>query len=57
MRRLRAGDQPDLFQMTPSGVQLRMVERAALLPLVRRLLLEVMFNKTAETSSAEGSHE
>jgi hypothetical protein len=57
MRRLRAGDQPDLFQTTPSGVQLRMVERAALLPLVRRLLLEVMFNKTAETSSAEGSHE
>jgi hypothetical protein len=57
MRRRRAGDQPDLFQKTPSGVQLRMVERAALLPLVRRLLLEVMFNKTAETSSAEGCHE
>jgi hypothetical protein len=57
MRRRRAGDQPDLFQMTPSGVQLRMVERAALLPMVRRLLLEVMFNKTAETSSAEGNHE
>jgi hypothetical protein len=47
----------DGAQMIPSRVQLRMGERAALLPLVRRLLLEVMVNKTAKPSSAQGSRE
>jgi hypothetical protein len=47
----------DGAQMLPSRVQLRMAERAALLPLVRRLLPEVMVNKTAKPSSAEGSRE
>jgi hypothetical protein len=53
MKQRRAFDQPDLFRMNQPNLQLRVVERTALAPLVRSLLLEVLFGRTSDTSGKE----
>ena len=57
MRRRRACDQPNLFQMHQVTVQRGVMERARLLALLRRLLLEVVFGATTEKVSKESDHE
>jgi hypothetical protein len=52
MKQRRAFDQPDLFRMNPN-LQLRVVERTALAPLVRSLLLEVLLGRTSDMSGKE----
>ena len=58
MQRRRACDQPDLFQVHQPKVQRGVIERAKLLPLLRSLLLEIVFGAAnAERSGKEGDHE
>jgi hypothetical protein len=57
MQRRPACDQPDLFQVSQPTVQRGVMERAKLLPLLRRLLLEIVFGATAERPSKESNHE
>jgi hypothetical protein len=53
MKQRRAFDQPDLFRMNQPNLQLRVVERTALAPLVRSLLLEVLLGRTSDMSGKE----
>jgi len=57
MQRRRACDQPDLFQVHQPKVQRGVIERAKLLPLLRSLLLEIVFGANEEKSGKEGDHE
>ena len=54
MQRRRVGNQPDLFQ---PAIQRVALERAKLLPLLRSLLLEVVFGANTEKPSKESDHE
>ena len=57
MQRRRACDQPDLFQVHQPKVQRGVIEGAKLLPLLRSLLLEIVFDANEENSGKEGDHE
>ena len=57
MQRRRVGIQPDLFQVDQPAIQRVAVERAKLLPLLRSLLLEVVFGANTERRSKESDHE
>jgi hypothetical protein len=57
MRRGRVFNQPDLFQADQSAIQRVAIERAKLLPLLRSLLLEVVFAANTEKPSKESDHE
>lgn len=53
----RVSNQPDLFQANQPVIRRVAIERAKLLPLLRRLLLEVAFGANAERPSKESDHE
>jgi hypothetical protein len=53
----RVCNQPDLFQMDQPTTQRVAIERAKLLPLLRSLLLEVVFAATTGKPSKESGHE
>jgi hypothetical protein len=57
MRRRRFCSQADLFQVDQPAIQLAAMERAKLLPLLRGLLLEVMFGAKTKKPSKESDHE
>ena len=57
MKQRRAFDQLTLLQLNQPGLMLRAMERAALVPLVQRMLLEIVFNGIACTSNEEGDDE
>ena len=57
MQRRRLSDQPDLFPVNLPKVQRVAIERAKLLPLLRGLLLEVVFGANTEGPSKESDHE
>jgi hypothetical protein len=57
MQRLRQSNQPDLFQAYQLAIQRVAMERAQLLPLLRSLLLEVVFGANGERPSKESDHE
>jgi hypothetical protein len=50
----RVGNQPNLFQ---PAIQRVVVERAKLLPLLRSLLLEVVFGANTGSPTKESDHE
>jgi hypothetical protein len=56
MKQRRAFDQLTLLQLN-QPVVLRAMERAALVPLVRRMLLEILFSGVAHTSDEESDDE
>jgi hypothetical protein len=56
MQRRCVGNQQDLFQVNLPAIQRVALERAKLLPLLRRLLLEVVFGAT-ERPSKESDHD
>ena len=56
MQRLRLSNQPDLFQADQLAIQQVAIERAKLLPLLRSLLLEVVFGANRERPSKESDH-
>jgi hypothetical protein len=53
MKQRRAFDQLTFLQLNQPSVVLRATERAALVPLVRRMLLEILFSGVAHTSNKE----
>jgi hypothetical protein len=53
MKQRRAFDQLTFLQLNQPSVVLRAKERAALVPLVRRMLLEILFSGVALTSNKE----
>jgi len=53
----RVFDQLTLIQLNQPAVQLRAKERSLLVQLVQSLLLEIMFNRTADTSGEESDNE
>ena len=57
MQRRCVGNQQDLFQVNLPAIQRVALERAKLLPLLRRLLLEVVFGATTERPSKESDHD
>jgi hypothetical protein len=57
MQRLRLSNQPDLFRAYQLAIQRVAMERAQLLPLLRSLLLEVVFGANRERPSKESYHE
>jgi hypothetical protein len=57
MQRLRLSHQPDLFPVNQPEIQQGAIERAKLLPLLRNLLLEVVFGANAERPTQESDHE
>jgi hypothetical protein len=57
MKQRQAFDQLTLLQLNQPGLVLRAMERAALVPLVQRMLLEIVFSGIACTSNEEGDHE
>ena len=57
MQRLRLSNQPDLFPVNQPEIQQVAIERAKLLPLLRNLLLEVVFDANAERPTQESDHE
>jgi len=57
MQRRRLSNQADLFPVYQPKVQQVAIERAKLLPLLRNLLLEVMFGANAERATKESDHE
>ena len=57
MKQRRAFDQLTLLQLNQPGFVLRAMERAALVPLVRRMLLEILFSGVAHTSDKESDDE
>jgi hypothetical protein len=57
MQRRRLSNQPDLFPVNLPKVQRVAIERAKLLPLLRNLLLEVVFGANTERPSEESDHE
>jgi len=50
-------DQLTLIQLKQPTFQLRAKERSLLVQLVQSLLLEIVFNRTAETSDEESDNE
>ena len=57
MKQRRAFDQQTFLQLNQPSLVLRAMERAALLPLVRRMLLEILFSGVALTSNKESDDE
>jgi hypothetical protein len=57
MQRRRVSNQRDLFPVNQPEVQRVAMERAKLLPLLRNLLLEVVFGANTERPSKESDHE
>ena len=57
MKQRRAFEQLTLLQLNQPGLMLRAMERAALVPLVQRMLLEIVFSGIACTSNEEGDDE
>jgi hypothetical protein len=57
MQRRCVGNQQDLFQVNLPVIQRVALERVKLLPLLRRLLLEVVFDATIERPSKESDHD
>ena len=57
MKQRRAFDQLTLLQLNQRGFVLRAMERAARVPLVRRMLLEILFSGVAHTSNKESDDE
>jgi hypothetical protein len=57
MQRRCLSNQPDLFPVNLPEIQRVAIERAKLLPLLRNLLLEVVFGASAERPSKESDHE
>jgi hypothetical protein len=57
MKQRRAFDQLTLPQLNQPCFVLRAMERAALVPLVRRMLLEILFSGVAHTSNKESDDE
>lgn len=57
MQRRRVSNQPNLFPVTLPEVRRVAIERAKLLPLLRGLLLEIVFGANPERPSKESDHE
>jgi len=57
MPRRRLSNQPNLFPVNLPEVRRVAIERAKLLPLLRSLLLEVVFGANTEGPSKESDHE
>lgn len=57
MGRQRVFDQLTLIQLRQPAVQLRAKERSLLVQLVQSLLLEIVFNRTADASDEESDNE
>ena len=57
MKQRRAFDQLTFLQLNQPGFVLREMERAALVPLVRKMLLEIVFGGVALTSNKESDDE
>ena len=57
MKQRRAFDQLTLLQLNQPGLMLRAMERAALVPLVQRMLLEIVLSGIVCTSNEEGDDE
>ena len=57
MQRRRLSKQPDLFPVNLPEVQRVAIEREKLLPLLRNLLLEVVFGANTERPTKESDHE
>ena len=53
MKRRRTFDQLTFLQLNQPSFVLRAMERAALVPLVRKMLLEILFSGPALTSNKE----
>jgi len=57
MQRRRVSNQPNLFPVNLPEVRRVAIERAKLLPLLRSLLLEVVFGANPERPGKESDHE
>jgi hypothetical protein len=57
MKQRRAFDQLTFLQLNQPSFVLRAMERAALVPLVRKMLLEILFSGVALTSNKGGDDE
>jgi hypothetical protein len=57
MKQRRAFDQLTFLQLNQPSFVLRAMERAALVPLVRKMLLEVLFSGVTLTSNKESDDE
>ena len=57
MQRRRVSNQPNLFPANVPEVRRVAIERAKLLPLLRSLLLEVVYGANPERPSKESDHE
>jgi hypothetical protein len=57
MQRRRVSNRPDLFPVNLPEVRRVAIERVKLLPLLRSLLLEVVFGGNTERSSTESDHD
>lgn len=57
MGKQRVFDQLALIQLKQPALQLRAKERSLLVQLVQSLLLEIAFNRTADTSGEESDNE
>ena len=57
MKQRRALDQLTFLQLNQPSFVLRAMERAALVPLVRKMLLEILFSGVALTSNKGGDDE
>ena len=57
MGRQRVSDQLTLIQLKQPALQPRAKERSLLVKLVQSLLLEIVFNRTTDTSDEESDNE
>ena len=57
MGRQRVFDQLTLIQLKQPALRLRAKERSLLVQLVQSLLLEIVFNRTTDTSDEESDNE
>ena len=57
MGRQRIFDQLTLIQLKQPALRLRAKERSLLVQLVKSLLLEIVFNRTTDTSDEESDNE
>ena len=57
MKQRRAFDQLTFLQLNQPSFVLRAMERAALVPLIRKMLLEILFSGAALTSNKESDDE
>jgi len=57
MQRRRVSNRPDLFPVNLPEVRRVAIEPVKLLPLLRNLLLEVVFGANPERPSTESDHE